>query len=57
MILSVQLPVTIFLQVYLTSSAKVMGGYRNGPLLIVTLVLLGTIVSALNVLLLISFFR
>jgi len=57
MILSVQLPVTIFLQVYLTSSAKVMGGYRNSPLLIGTLVLLGAIVSTLNVLLLISFLR
>ena len=29
MILSIQLPVTIFLQVYLTSSGKVMGKYKN----------------------------
>ena len=29
MILSIQLPITIFLQVYLTSSEKVMGKYKN----------------------------
>ena len=32
MILSIQLPVTIFLQVYLTSSGKVMGKYKTGLL-------------------------
>ena len=30
MMLSIQLPFTIFLQIYLTSSAQVMGKYKNG---------------------------
>ena len=56
MILSVQLPFTIFLQVYLTSSEKVMGKYKNTFFSKVTLYLLGIIVSILNVALLISLF-
>jgi manganese transport protein len=32
MLLSIQLPITIFLQIYLTSSSKVMGRYRNSLL-------------------------
>lgn len=54
MVLSVQLPFTIFLQIYLTSSKKVMGRYANGK---VDLVLLGAIaiaVSYLNIKLLLS---
>lgn len=54
MILSVQLPVTIFLQVYLTSSEKVMGKYRNSTYSKIILYLLGAIVSGLNVALLAS---
>ncbi|MGE0076744.1 MAG: Nramp family divalent metal transporter [Bacteroidales bacterium] len=56
MILSIQLPFTIFLQVYLTSSEKVMGKYKNSTYSKYVLYLLGVIVSALNIALLISFF-
>ena len=54
MLLSIQLPITIFLQVYLTSSEKVMGKYRNTLLTRVTLYAVGAIVTALNVGLLVS---
>ncbi len=56
MVLSIQLPFTIFLQVYLTSSKKVMGKYSNDKLTTVTLVVIGTIVTYLNIMLLISLF-
>lgn len=56
MLLSIQLPLTIFLQIYLTSSAKVMGRYRNSPVNNALLLLVGGIVTVLNVMLLISFF-
>ncbi len=49
MILSIQLPFTIFLQVYLTSSAKVMGKYRNSLFLKMLLYSIAIIVSLLNV--------
>lgn len=55
MILSIQLPITIFLQIYLTSSRKVMGKYANGTLFKTVLITIGTIVTALNIMLLISF--
>jgi manganese transport protein len=55
MILSMQLPVTIFLQVYLTSSEKVMGKYKNSLLSKALLYLLGIIVTLLNIALFISF--
>jgi manganese transport protein len=54
MILSIQLPITIFLQIYLTSSRKVMGKYVNGGLFKTVLIVIGTIVTALNIMLLIS---
>jgi manganese transport protein len=54
MILSIQLPFTIFLQVYLTSSAKVMGKYRNSTVSGIFLYALGGIVTALNIYLFIS---
>lgn len=54
MMLSIQLPVTIFLQVYLTSSEKVMGKYKNGPLLKVLLFGIGGFVTVLNIALFIS---
>jgi len=57
MALSIQLPFTIFLQVYLTSSEKVMGVYKNSPLLKTTLLILGGIVTVLNIALFISIFR
>lgn len=57
MVLSIQLPFTIFLQVYLTSSEKVMGKYKNSTPSKVLLYLLGIIVSILNLYLFISFFQ
>jgi len=56
MILSIQLPFTIFLQVYLTSSSKVMGKYKNSKLSTLILFILGLIVSILNIALFISLF-
>ncbi len=55
MILSIQLPITIFLQVYLTSSEKVMGKYKNRNSTKWILYILGGIVTMLNLMLLISF--
>jgi len=54
MLLSIQLPITIFSQVYLTSSEKVMGKYKNTISLKVVLYGLGVIVALLNVALFIS---
>ena len=56
MILSIQLPITIFSQVYLTSSEKVMGKYKNRAFTRFVLYSLGAVVSMLNVALFISFF-
>jgi manganese transport protein len=56
MILSIQLPITIFLQVYLTSSKKVMGKYVNSTASKIVLFTLGGIVTVLNIALFISFF-
>jgi len=56
MFLSVQLPFTIFLQVYLTSSEKVMGKYKNPLWVKILLYGLGGIVTALNIALLVSLF-
>ena len=47
-LLSVQLPFTIFVQLYLTSSKRVMGKYANKPSTKYTLILLGVIVTLLN---------
>ena len=52
MFLSVQLPITVFTQVYLTSSKKIMGPYANSRSTTVILVLLGTLVTLLNIALL-----
>jgi manganese transport protein len=57
MILSIQLPFTIFTQVYLTSSEKVMGEFRNSSFSKFTLYLLGGFVAVLNVILLFSFLK
>jgi manganese transport protein len=54
MMLSLQLPFTIFLQIYLTSSEKVMGKYKNGPCLKALLLSIGVIVAGLNIGLFIS---
>ena len=55
MVLSMQLPFTIFLQIYLTSSRKVMGAHVNGPWAKVLLLSIGGMVTLLNIGLLISF--
>jgi manganese transport protein len=56
MILSIQLPITIFLQIYLTSSEKVMGVYKNKLGTTILLYLIGAIVTILNIMLFASFF-
>ena len=56
MALSVQLPFTIFLQVYLTSSKKVMGAYANGRWTVFLLSVIGLAVSWLNLELLFNLF-
>jgi manganese transport protein len=56
MLLSVQLPITIFTQIYLTSSKKVMGEYKNTTIENITLWLVAGIVTVLNIILLISLF-
>lgn len=57
MLLSVQLPVTIFLQIRLTSSPAVMGRFRNSRTDSILLWTTGLVVSRLNVLLLWSVLR
>lgn len=57
MFLSVQLPWTIFLQIYLTSSKKVMGKYANTGLQQIMLWTIGLIVSVLNMMLLWDFIK
>jgi manganese transport protein len=56
MILSIQLPFTIFLQIYLTSSKKVMGKFANKLSTTLIMLIIGSIVTFLNILLFISFF-
>ena len=57
MLLSVQLPITIFLQIYLTSSKRVMGEYKNGTWGNISLLSIGAAVTVLNILLFVSFFK
>ena len=54
MILSIQLPFTVFLQVSLTSSRKVMGQYVNSKWSTFVLYTIAAIVTVLNIMLLIS---
>ena len=54
MLLSIQLPITVFTQVYLTSSKKVMGKIVNSRSTTIILVTLGALVTFLNIALLIS---
>jgi len=56
-LLSIQLPVTIVLQIHLTSSRKVMGGYANSALGKVLLWTVAGVVIALNLLLLWSLYK
>lgn len=55
MLLSIQLPFTIFTQIRLTSSQIVMGKYRNSLFLTTLLLLIGLAVTILNIKLFLSF--
>jgi manganese transport protein len=55
MLLSIQLPITIFTLIYLTSSKKVMGKYANSKVNQIALWCIGLIVTVLNVALLVSY--
>jgi len=57
MILSIQLPITVFLQIYLTSSEKVMGKHKNTTFTNVLLIAIGILLTVLNIMLFISFFK
>ena len=56
-VLSMQLPITIFMQIYLTSSKKVMGEHYNKPGQLLLLGGVGGVVAVLNVMLLWSLIR
>jgi manganese transport protein len=56
MALSIQLPLTIWMQIYLTSSPKVMGQHANPLATKIMLWSIAAVVSGLNVLLFLSFF-
>jgi manganese transport protein len=53
--LGIQLPFTVGLQIYLTSSKKVMGKYANGAYLKSILIIIAAIITFLNIRLLIDF--
>jgi manganese transport protein len=55
MFLSIQLPITVFTQVYLTSNKKVMGKYVNSRATTLLLVVLGLLVTGMNMVLLVIF--
>ena len=48
-LLSLQLPITVFLQVYLTSSERVMGRWKNSTDTKVALVVIGVLVTVIDV--------
>lgn len=55
--LSVQLPFTVAIQIYLTTSKKVMGKYANSRFLLGLLLVIGSIVTFLNLKLLFDFLK
>ncbi|HEY9061110.1 MAG TPA: Nramp family divalent metal transporter [Pseudobacteroides sp.] len=55
MILSIQLPITVFLQIYLTSSKRIMGRHRNSILHNIVLLTIGSVLAILNIMLFKSF--
>lgn len=55
MMLSIQLPITIFLQIHLTNSREIMGRYANRLCTKLLLYIIGAIVTILNIALFISF--
>ncbi len=56
MMLSIQLPITVFSQIYLTSDKRLMGKYANGNILKTVLLTIGAVIAYLNVRLFIGFF-
>lgn len=54
MLLSIQLPVTVFLQIYLTSSRKIMGKFANTILNKMILITIAIVITALNIMLLLN---
>lgn len=56
MMLSIQLPITVFLQIYLTSSSRVMGKYANKVRTKVLMYAIAAILTGLNIALFVSFF-
>jgi manganese transport protein len=57
MLLSIQLPITIFLEIYLTSKKKIMGKYANTRLEKLLLLSTALIVTILNIYLLLDFIK
>lgn len=55
MLLSIQLPITVFLQIYLTSSRKVMGKFKNNAFTKTVLGTIAAIITILNLMLLFGF--
>ncbi|SMC28263.1 manganese transport protein [Clostridium acidisoli DSM 12555] len=55
MFLSVQLPITVFTQIYLTSSKRVMGKYVNSLLDKVALWIIGVLLTILNIALFVNY--
>ena len=55
--LSVQLPITMIAQIWLTSSRRIMGKHANSPFLRGTLIVLTIVVAVLNILLLADILR
>lgn len=55
MLLSIQLPITVFVQIYLTSSKKVMGKFANSKRLNVLLLGIAALITYLNIRLLFNF--
>ncbi|MDF2942198.1 MAG: divalent metal cation transporter [Herbinix sp.] len=55
MLLSIQLPITVFLQIYLTSSKKVMGKYKNSWSHNISLWVIAVILAVLNIMLFTSY--
>lgn len=55
-VLGLQLPFTIFLQIYLTSSPKVMGKYVNSKFLTICLIFIALLITILNLSLILDLF-
>lgn len=55
MLLSIQLPITVFMQIYLTSSKKVMGKHRNSKFTKFILIAIAITLAVLNIMLFASF--